>query len=64
MSGSSGKDVLDGGDGNDTLVPENDGQRDEVHCGIGRDRVYAGYTADKFDYVDNSCEEKEPSMVP
>jgi hypothetical protein len=64
VSGSSGKDVLDGGDGNDTLVPENDGQRDEVHCGIGRDRVYVGYTADKFDYVDNSCEEKEPSMVP
>jgi len=64
LSGSSGKDILDGGDGNDTLLPENDGQRDEVHCGIGRDRVYIGYTADKFDYVDNSCEEKEPAMEP
>jgi RTX calcium-binding nonapeptide repeat (4 copies) len=64
LSGSSGKDILDGGDGNDTLLPENDGQRDEVHCGIGRDRVYVGYTADKFDYVDNSCEEKEPAMEP
>ena len=56
----SGKDVLYGEDGNDTLFPDKDGQRDELYCGKGYDKAMVGSaTADKIDYVDDSCEEKE-----
>ena len=59
VGGMLGKDALYGGDGNDTLIPGKDGKRDEVYCGKGKDVVYVGSEADKFDYVDDSCEEKE-----
>ena len=56
----SGKDVLYGEDGNDRLSPDKDGQRDELYCGKGYDKAEVGSgTADKIDYVDDSCEEKE-----
>jgi Ca2+-binding RTX toxin-like protein len=63
-TGGKGEDVIYGGDGNDHI----DGatvdmhgvrvrkQRDELYCGEGKDH----YTADKLDYVDSSCEVKEP----
>ena len=63
----SGKDVLYGEDGNDTLFPDKDGQRDELYCGKGYDKALVGSaTADKIDYVDDSCEEKEEfvQLVP
>jgi hypothetical protein len=50
---SKGEDVLYGGDGSDELDAEN-GQRDKLYCGEGRDE----YAADKDDYVDSSCEKK------
>jgi hypothetical protein len=50
-----GEDVLYGGDGNDSLGAAHDGQRDKLYCGECKDR----YSADKKDYVDNSCEKKE-----
>ena len=53
--GSHGEDVIYGGDGNDHLDATTwDRQRDKLYCGAGRDE----YTADKFDYVDSSCEKK------
>jgi Ca2+-binding RTX toxin-like protein len=63
-TGGKGEDVIYGGDGNDHI----DGatvdmhgvrvrkQRDELYCGEGKDH----YTADKLDYVDSSCEVKDP----
>ncbi len=51
--GGSGEDVLYGGDGDDELDSgRDDGQRDKLYCGAGRDE----YRADKNDYVDSSCE--------
>ena len=50
-----GEDVMYGGDGNDFLTG-GDG-RDKLYCGEGKDR----YLADKIDYVDSSCEKREPS---
>jgi hypothetical protein len=56
----SGKDVLYGEDGDDTLSPDKDGQRDELYCGKGYDTAWVGsYAADKIDYVDDSCEVKD-----
>jgi Ca2+-binding RTX toxin-like protein len=56
--GSAGEDVLYGGDGNDLVVATShlseDGQRDKLYCGPGKDE----YDAGKLDYVDSSCEEK------
>jgi hypothetical protein len=52
-----GEDVLYGGDGSDVLY-DDDGQRDKLYCGEGRD----SYWADKLDYVDSSCEKK--SLLP
>jgi hypothetical protein len=52
-----GEDVIYGGDGNDYLGGGSDGQRDKLYCGKGKDY----YAADKNDYVDSSCEIKEPS---
>jgi Ca2+-binding RTX toxin-like protein len=60
LEGDAGEDVLHGGDGNDevfatSLVPEDDdGQRDKLYCGPGKDTYVAG----KLDYVDSSCEVK------
>ncbi len=52
-----GEDVLYGGDGNDVLAADEDGQRDKLYCGKGKDL----YSADKIDYVDSSCEKINPS---
>ena len=49
-----GEDVNYGGDGNDFVGDREDGQRDELYCGAGRDKAVAG----KLDYVSSSCEEK------
>ena len=75
LRGMEGEDVLYGGPGDDKLdggpseavyggpgelLPGGgDGQRDEIHCGEGRD----SYFADKEDYVDSSCEEKLPNSL-
>jgi hypothetical protein len=52
MSSMAGKgnDYLDGRD-----EGVNEGQRDKLYCGAGRDR----YLADTIDYVSSSCEEGE-----
>ena len=47
-----GEDVYYGGEGNDLLGDGEDGQRDKLYCGEGKDH----YLADKIDYVDSSCE--------
>ena len=59
LSGDKGEDVIYGGDGNDILDGQSgeDGQRDKLYCGKGKD----SYLADKNDYVDSSCEKKQPS---
>jgi Ca2+-binding RTX toxin-like protein len=60
LSGGEGKDLLYAGDGNDKLQQEvrmEDGQPDKLYCGKGKDQ----YDADKFDYVDSSCEKKKPT---
>jgi hypothetical protein len=54
VQGGNGEDVLYGGDGNDVLTGVEDGQRDKLYCGEGRDE----YVAAKNDYVDSSCEKK------
>jgi hypothetical protein len=56
LQGVWGKDVIYGGDGNDLLdgASNEDGERDELYCGKGKDK----YLADKNDYVDSSCEVK------
>jgi len=48
------KDVLYGGDGNDVLLTQGGGGQDKLYCGKGKD----GYSADKKDYVDSSCEKQ------
>jgi Ca2+-binding RTX toxin-like protein len=57
--GEEGEDVLHGGDGNDrvraTSHISEDGQRDKLYCGPGKD----AYVAGKLDYVDSSCEVKQ-----
>jgi Ca2+-binding RTX toxin-like protein len=57
LDGVGGKDVIYGGDGNDSLIA-NDGQRDKLYCGKGKDRYMN--VGDKIDYVDSSCEKKMP----
>jgi len=64
LIGGKGEDVIYGGDGDDRI----DGatvdlfghtvrkQPDKLYCGEGKDY----YIADKLDYVDSSCEVKEP----
>jgi hypothetical protein len=53
-------DVLYGGGGDDlidaTEQPFKDMHRDKLYCGEGE----AHYIADKLDYVDSSCEVKNP----
>lgn len=53
LYGGLGKDVIYGGDGDDLVIGAFDGgQRDELHCGEGRDE----YLADGHDFVSSSCE--------
>src|SRR5215204_367914 len=54
LGGGKGEDVLYGGDGKDSIDAD-DGQRDKLYCGEGRDI----YFSDKNDYVANSCEVRE-----
>jgi Ca2+-binding RTX toxin-like protein len=54
LDSGEGEDVIYGGDGGDSLNGTGDGQRDKLYCGKGKD----GYSAEKIDYVDSSCEEK------
>jgi hypothetical protein len=61
LVGFGGKDVIYGGPGDDTGLDVasagefgNDGQRDKLYCGEGRDTYYA----EKIDYVASSCEVK------
>ena len=60
LQGVLGKDILYGGDGNDLLdgASNDDGERDELYCGKGKDH----YSAKKIDYVDSSCEVKRPPL--
>jgi hypothetical protein len=71
----SGKDVLYGEEGNDTLSADKDGQRDELYCGKGYDKALLGYATEyvngeskvkveKIDYVDDSCEETGKMVGP
>ncbi|HEX2741260.1 MAG TPA: hypothetical protein VHM69_12505 [Rubrobacter sp.] len=68
LVGFDGKDVIYGGPGDDTELDVasadefvgNDGQRDKLYCGEGRDTYYA----EKIDYVDSSCEVKLGNSVP
>jgi uncharacterized protein YceK len=55
----AGEDVIYGGDGNDTINSD-DGNRDKINCGKGRDE----YFADRHDYVDSSCEEEGAPLPP
>lgn len=52
--GGGGEDVLYGGDGDDYLDASDDGHRDKLYCGEGKD----DFLADKIDYVDSTCEVK------
>ena len=60
LDNGGGEDILYGGDGDDYIdafgFPRPDRQRDELYCGEGEDT----YIAEKLDYVDSSCEVKEP----
>jgi hypothetical protein len=65
--GFGGKDVIYGGPGDDTKLDVasagefgNDGQRDKLYCGEGRDTYYA----EKIDYVDSSCEVRIANSAP
>ena len=49
--GGPGKDLIYGDAGNDTISAR-DGAHDTIHCGTGRDTVYA----DKLDTVSGDCE--------
>ena len=68
LVGFDGKDVIYGGPGDDTELDVasadefvgNDGQRDKLYCGEGRDTYYA----EKIDYVDSSCEKMLGNSVP
>ena len=56
LYGAGGEDVLYGGDGNDHLDASDDGHRDKLYCGEGKD----DYFADKLDYVDSTCKTSAP----
>jgi hypothetical protein len=67
LVGFGGKDVIYGGPGDDTKLDVasagefgNDGQRDKLYCGEGRDTYYA----EKIDYVDSSCEVRIANSAP
>jgi uncharacterized protein YceK len=63
LLGDAVEDVLYGGKGNDgldaTTGDSEDGQRDELYCGPGKDQ----YAADRLDYVDSSCEKNVKMFV-
>ncbi len=52
INGGSGADTLRGGSGGD-FINADDGERDVIDCGLGRDRVLA----DAIDIVDRNCED-------
>jgi len=53
LYGDLGEDVIRGGNGDDLVIGAYDGgQRDWLFCGEGTDE----YLADRFDYVDSTCE--------
>ena len=67
LVGFGGNDVIYGGPGDDTELDVasaaefgNDGQRDELYCGEGRDTYYA----EKIDYVASSCEVRIANSAP
>jgi len=67
VAGHGGDDVIYGGPGDDTKLDVasagefgNDGQRDKLYCGEGRDTYYA----EKIDYVASSCEKKLGNSAP
>jgi Ca2+-binding RTX toxin-like protein len=67
VGGYDGDDVIYGGPGDDTKLDVasagelgEDGQRDELYCGEGRDTYYA----EKIDYVAKSCEVKLGNSAP
>jgi Ca2+-binding RTX toxin-like protein len=67
LVGFGGNDVIYGGPGDDTELDVasaaefgNDGQRDKLYCGEGRDTYYA----EKIDYVDSSCEVRIANSAP
>jgi Ca2+-binding RTX toxin-like protein len=67
LVGFGGNDVIYGGPGDDTKLDVasqgelgNDGQRDKLYCGEGRDTYYA----EKIDYVASSCEVKLGNSAP
>jgi Ca2+-binding RTX toxin-like protein len=67
VAGHGGDDVIYGGPGDDTKLDVasqgelgNDGQRDKLYCGEGRDTYYA----EKIDYVASSCEVKLGNSAP
>ena len=67
VAGHGGDDVIYGGPGDDTELDVasagefgNDGQRDKLYCGEGRDTYYA----EKIDYVDSSCEVRIANSAP
>jgi hypothetical protein len=67
VAGHGGKDVIYGGPGDDIKLDVasqgefgNDGQRDKLYCGEGRDTYYA----EKIDYVSSSCEVKLGNVAP
>jgi hypothetical protein len=46
------------------LSPTKDSrQRDERYYGKGEDVAYVGSSADRINYVDNSCEEKDRMIL-
>jgi hypothetical protein len=67
VGGYDGDDIIYGGPGDDTKLDVasagefgNDGQRDKLYCGEGRDTYYA----EKIDYVDSSCEVRIANSAP
>jgi Ca2+-binding RTX toxin-like protein len=61
LAGGKGRDQLSGGPGDDVLYAQ-DGGRDVLRCGAGRDTVHA----DRIDVVDTDCEigRPRPPFVP
>jgi Ca2+-binding RTX toxin-like protein len=61
LAGGKGRDKLSGGPGDDTIVAQ-DGARDVLACGAGRDTVHA----DRIDVVGTDCEigRPPPPLVP
>jgi Ca2+-binding RTX toxin-like protein len=56
IQGGTGRDVIEGNSGDDRILAR-DGQRDEIDCGSGKDKV----TADAMDDVAGNCEKVSDS---